>query len=128
MTGLIPTSWRWGLGLAAALALVLVGWKVNQWRMDAARAADLQRTLDAERAANVKADIDRLNVGLAIAAREGAEESRTTFLMQKVPVYVQDNRACDLGLDAVRLLNEARRMPTASDAAPRADAGATADP
>jgi hypothetical protein len=118
----LAANWRWGLYGLIAVGLLAVGWTVNSWRIDAARLKDAQAALRSEMAARVKADADRLDLGMKLSEAEADILTATKIITKKVKIYVPDNRACDLGLPAIRLLNRARAglPPAPDDPAPAA--------
>lgn len=114
-----------------ALIAVWIGWTVNGWRIDAQRTRQAEVAVQEAVRARVRADLDRVQMGLRLAAAEAAAGDRVRVIERKIRVYVPRNRACDLSPAAVGLLNDARAGlpaapydPPAASPAPGAPAGA----
>ena len=101
--------------IAAALALMAFVWWYSDRQYDAgynaARAeylGQLEKSLAKNKAMQV--EIDSLTASLF--ELESQRQTQYQIVRQEVPVYVQDNRDCDLTRGAVGLLNRAA-MPNA---------------
>lgn len=91
-----------------ALIAVWIGWTVNGWRIDAQRTRQAEIAVQEAVRARVRADLDRVQMGLRLAEAEGLARANIRTIEKKIRVYVPRNPACDLGSGAVSLLNIAR--------------------
>jgi hypothetical protein len=105
-----------GVAVFAVGALLLLGFKVSEWREGYLRAEKLQVDLTAaqDRADMEEAErkrIDRLRAEADAKLLDAQEQARINAdaRREKVKQVVADNRTCDLGPDAVGLLNSAIR-------------------
>ena len=115
--------------LAAVFGLLWAGWQINQWRVDAARVHRMEVERDLAVKSKVQADRDRAAMGLKLQTALSQVHTQIVEIEKKVKVYVPRNPACDLGYDAVRLLNIARAgVSPAPDATARAAAGSGTAP
>lgn len=104
-------TWR---TVALVVAALWAGWVVNGWRIDAARTAQAEATLREAVRARVQADRDRIRMAVRLEASQAAITTRIVEIQKKIKVYVPRDRACDLSVDAVRLLNAARSLSAAA--------------
>lgn len=116
---------RYYVAAIALIALVGAGWKVAEWRYEAA-AADMIRTqLAVEMSAKIKAQADAriLSEKLRIA------ESNVHVQIKEIVKRVVVNRSveCAIPVDTLRMLNEARGV-TVMPNAPHPDDGPTVIP
>lgn len=120
------------LYIGVFLAVLAFVWWYSDRQYDAgynaARAEyldDLQKTLDKNKALQVQ--IDALTADLL--ALEDARQTQYAVIREEVPVYVQDNRDCDMSRGAVWLLNRAAmpdaEHPALSEAAKQAPSTVT---
>lgn len=114
MIAAILGNWKWGAaGLVVAAALIFA-WQANEWKHRAAQAAVVERQLAAEIAARKRADEARTLAEAQLEQMVGETRVEIREIVKRVPVVVNNSRECDLGLDALRLLNEARGHPAVS--------------
>lgn len=95
----------WG-GLVSGVALF--GWKANGWRLEAARAGQLDAQLTAERTAHQQSEAARIKFSADLAAAEGKTRVEIREVIRKVPQIIHDNRVCDLSDETVSQLNHVR--------------------
>lgn len=114
MIAAILGNWKWGAaGLVFAAALIFA-WQANEWKHRAAQAAVVERQLAAEIAARKRADEARTLAEAQLEQMVGETRVEIREIIKRVPVVVNNSRECDFGLDALRLLNEARGHPAMS--------------
>ena len=97
--------WKLGAGLALVLALAGAGWKVNEWRNDAAKVDQLQQDVrDARAAAKAaqdaqlaatQADAGAARDAAAAVERVAAAFDRLRAMPPAVLVKEPDNANCD---------------------------------
>lgn len=107
----MPVIPLWGkllFWMALAGGIAFAGWKVNGWRMDSARASQLETQLSAERTARLDSDKARLKLSLELAESETKVRTEIKETIKRVPVLIHDNRACDLSDETVSQLNRVR--------------------
>ena len=100
---------------AGVIGLLLIGWKISQWRTDAQETARLrveltaaQDNYDMEKAERERIDGLRAVSDAKLLDLQEHERTLSDALKAKVATVVVDRRDCDLG-DGVRgLLNNAR--------------------
>ncbi len=104
---------KWGLTALTSVAIFLAGYKIAEWRHNSARlqeVADALKEVEALRKLEQEQqkELFEQNIKWVHELLESKEHIRvvTRTNIKKVPVYVQDNRACDYSPDAVRLRNE----------------------
>lgn len=126
MFGLLKSFMPGGIWVYAAIALVAAStsaWATYTITRNAYEASQLRAVevaLEQERETQRRA----LEASIRQAREEGRLESQGRTIIREVIKHVPDLRACDLGPDALRLLNAARRgelpaaAPGVSDANP----------
>lgn len=117
-----------GALLVFVLGLVVIGWKANGWRIDAAKAEGYRLELRNELQRRVAADAARLDLQRKLETAKARVEIKTQEVIKKVKVYVPSNRDCDLNDDVVRLLNDARAGGLSSTAPVTATTSRSAGP
>lgn len=129
----MPASWLWGLRALTAAALFLAGYKVAEWRLNAAKLEDVQAALENLRQEQLLAEVLSRNL-LAENLKETAkflqseQEARVIYqnAIKKVRVYIP---ACTVSSGAISLRNEVARTHSTVpvDGAPRTAGGAATD-
>lgn len=123
----IASQWRAALYALLAAGLLIAGWTVNQWRVDAGKLVDAKvairdaqaRMASAQRAA-IKADEDRVKMGMRLSEAEAMILTTNRSAKEVVRrVYVTKDPRCDIDAAVVRVLRDARSgravMPTTTD-------------
>jgi hypothetical protein len=123
-------SLKLGGYLIAALALLWLGWTVNNWRVQAARLPTVEADLVKERNARAaserarkEADDARTLASLQLETYRERTEDEIALLKSRVPVLVNNSKACAFGRELVGVLNDARRGDGQLPAAPRPTVG-----
>lgn len=106
--GLFGGANPWFIAGLVAVGLFLGGLGVHKWYQ-----ANQVAMLKAE-ISRIQADSkDRIQLAQETAERADARAAATLSTIKKVKVYVPSNPACDLGPDAIGLLNRGRQqLPT----------------
>lgn len=109
-------SLKLGAYLIGAIALLWLGWTVNGWRTQAAKLVTVEHDLRMERdkraaaeRARQEADDARTLASEQLEVYRERTEDEIALLKARVPVLVNNSRACAFNVDIVRLLNDARR-------------------
>jgi hypothetical protein len=104
---------KWGLYALTSVAIFFAGYKVAEWRHNSARLQEVASALEEVEALRKleqeqQIELFEQNLKWVDDLLQSKEHIRvvTRTNIKKVPVYVQDNRACDYSPDAVRLRNE----------------------
>lgn len=125
-------------GLAAA-GLLILGWTVSGWRNDSLKLDDAKeairtaqaRMAQAQRDA-IKADEDRVTMGVKLTDAEEALRSNSTQAKVIIRRVVQSDSRCNLEPSVIRVLAAARRggeqMPATPDPTPNAGGTTKAAP
>lgn len=107
---------KWGLIALTSVAIFFAGYKVAEWRHNSARLQEVASALEEVEALRrleqeQQKELFEQNLKWVGDLLQSKEHIRvvTRTNIKKVPVYVQDNRACDYSPDAVRLRNEVIR-------------------
>jgi hypothetical protein len=106
-------SLRWGALLLTSAAIFLAGYKVAEWRNDAARLAEYKAALQAledDRRLQGMQSRNLMLQNLQSSALFRQEEAKTTVLYQntikKVVRYVPNSRNCDVPAAAIGMRND----------------------
>lgn len=113
----ILSQWRAGLYGLLAAGLLIAGWQANAWRTEAREADTLRKTIAATERARKAADEARALAEAQLMDMQESVRVEVREVIKRVPIVVNNSRECDLGLDALRLLNSARGhgpLPTAA--------------
>lgn len=137
--GILTAIWaqaRYGVYGLIVAGLLIAGWTAAGWRNDSLKLDDAKAALrtaqarmaQAQRDA-VKADEDRVSIGIKLTDAEEALRSNSTQAKVIIRRVVQSDPRCNLEPSVIRVLAAARRgeaVPATPDNAP--DAGGTAKP
>lgn len=88
------TTFKTSVIVVLLLGVAWCGWKVNQWRTDAARATALAEQVKIERIRSARADAARLKIEKSLRETGVAVIERVRVVKQMVPHVVQVG--CDL--------------------------------
>lgn len=109
-------SLKLGAAIGLALGLLFVGWKVHGWRTEAAKVPVIEAALNDERNKRAEAerkrkeaDDDRTLASAQLEVYRERTEDEIALLKARVPVLVNNSRACAFSRDVSVLLNDARR-------------------
>jgi hypothetical protein len=123
----LVANWRyiaWGLAVAAVMIFTL---QVSHWRSRAAAAdvaeAQLRRTM----AELIQYQVDLLAADKKLKEKKIEVVVKTNDVIKHVVKYIKDSPDCTFSADAIRVLNDAKRVspaaPGAFDGSPAPNAG-----
>lgn len=108
MIAALLSQWRAAIYGLAAAGLIIAGWTANGWRTEAREARMLKSEAAAERAARRASDEARAIAEAQLLDMQESVQIEVREVVKRVPVVVNNSPDCALGLDALRLLNQAR--------------------
>ena len=111
----LVANWRFALYGLLAAGLLIGGWTINGWRHDAGRLKDAQAALQTEQKAKmaaqraaIKADEERVTMGMALSEAEAQLLTTSNQAKRIVRVHVTKDPRCDLEASVIRVLSAAR--------------------